>query len=53
MNQLNGDQALAYVRARETLGDGSDLGRIKRQQLFLGAVLRQALSGHLLATRRS
>ncbi len=48
-NQLDGDQALAYVRARETLGDGSDLGRIKRQQLFLGAVLRQAMSGHLLS----
>lgn len=47
-NQLNGDEALAYVRARETLGDGSDLGRIKRQQRFLGAVMRQALSGSLL-----
>jgi LCP family protein required for cell wall assembly len=48
-NSLNGDQALAYVRARETLGDGSDLGRIKRQQLFLGVVMRQALSGSLLS----
>ena len=48
-NPLNGDQALAYVRARETLGDGSDLGRIKRQQRFLGDVLRQALSGSLLS----
>ena len=47
-NPLDGAQALAYVRARETLGDGSDLGRIKRQQLFLGVVLRQALSGTLL-----
>ncbi len=48
-NQLNGTQALAYVRARETLGDGSDLGRIKRQQRFLGAVLREARGGKLLA----
>lgn len=48
-NPLGGAQALAYVRARETLGDGSDLGRIKRQQLFLGAVLRQALSGAMLS----
>ncbi|MGI8760160.1 MAG: LCP family protein [Jatrophihabitantaceae bacterium] len=48
-NHLNGAQALAYVRARETLGDGSDLGRIKRQQMFLGAVLRQALSGTMLS----
>lgn len=48
-NQLGGEQALAYVRARETLGDGSDLGRIKRQQLFLGAVLRQATQGPILS----
>lgn len=48
-NRLDGTQALAYVRARETLGDGSDLGRIKRQQLFLGAVMRQATSGALLS----
>jgi LCP family protein required for cell wall assembly len=47
-NKLGGAQALAYVRARETLGDGSDLGRIKRQQMFLGAVLRQAMHGSLL-----
>ena len=48
-NHLGGVQALAYVRARETLGDGSDLGRIKRQQLFLGAVMRKATSGALLS----
>jgi LCP family protein required for cell wall assembly len=47
-NRLDGSQALAYVRARETLGDGSDLERIKRQQMFLGAVLRQATNGSLL-----
>jgi LCP family protein required for cell wall assembly len=47
-NRLDGTQALAYVRARETLGDGSDLGRIKRQQMFLGAVLRQAMHGSML-----
>ncbi len=48
-NPLNGSEALHYVRARETLGDGSDLGRIKRQQQFLGVVLRQAMSGTLLS----
>ena len=48
-NRLNGLDALHYVRARESFGDGSDLGRIKRQQQFLGAVLRQALSGSLLS----
>jgi LCP family protein required for cell wall assembly len=49
INHLGGAQALAYVRARETLGDGSDLGRIRRQQMFLGAVLRQAMSGSLFS----
>lgn len=37
---LNGDQALQFVRARENLGDGSDLGRIERQQAFMGAMVR-------------
>jgi LCP family protein required for cell wall assembly len=49
INKLDGDQSLAYVRARESIGDGSDLGRIRRQQLFLGAVMRQAMSGNLLS----
>jgi LCP family protein required for cell wall assembly len=41
---VKGDQALAYVRNRHGLGDGSDLGRIKRQQKFLGAVVKKATS---------
>jgi LCP family protein required for cell wall assembly len=49
-NKLNGSQALAYVRARESIGDGSDLGRIKRQQMFMGVVLRQALNGSMLSS---
>jgi len=48
-NRLDGRRALQYVRAREALGDGSDLGRIKRQQQFLGVVLRDAMSGSLLS----
>ena len=43
-SHVGGVQGLAFVRARYTLGDGSDLGRIKRQQQFLGAMLRKALS---------
>ncbi|MEV8635439.1 LCP family protein [Streptosporangium sp. NPDC051023] len=39
---LNGDQALGYMRARYTLGDGSDLERIKRQQRFMRALAKQA-----------
>ncbi len=37
---LTGKQALAVVRARETLGDGSDLGRIQRQHEFLSSMIR-------------
>ncbi len=33
---LDGEQALAYVRARIFVGDGSDLNRLARQQEFLG-----------------
>src|SRR5206468_5710347 len=47
-DHLNGEQALGYVRARYSLGDGSDLGRIKRQQAFLPAVIRRATSTGLL-----
>ncbi|MBX6169745.1 MAG: LCP family protein, partial [Thermobispora bispora] len=45
---LNGEQALGYVRARYTLGDGSDIGRIQRQQMFLASVAKKALSGDML-----
>jgi len=37
---LNGKEALAFVRARESLGDGSDLGRISRQQEFMSSMIR-------------
>jgi hypothetical protein len=45
---LKGEQALAFVRARYGIGDGSDLGRIQRQQRFLGAMVRSATSTKLL-----
>lgn len=37
---ISGEQALAFVRARESLGDGSDLSRIERQQDFIGSMIR-------------
>ena len=46
--RLDGRQALAYVRARHAFGDGSDLGRIKRQQQFMAAMIRKATSTDLL-----
>ncbi|MET8759239.1 LCP family protein [Lentzea sp. NPDC004782] len=46
---LKGDQALQYVRARKVAGDiGGDYDRIKRQQQFLSAMLRQLLSNEVL-----
>lgn len=48
VTRVDGEQALAFVRARETLGDGSDLSRIERQQAFLGSLVREATSRDLL-----
>lgn len=45
---LDGEQALAYVRTRKSVGDGSDLGRIQRQQAFLSSVAQEATSSRLL-----
>ena len=45
---LDGRQALQYVRVRKSVGDGSDLGRIERQQAFVSSVMQQATSTGLL-----
>lgn len=45
---LQGKQALAYVRTRKSVGDGSDLGRIQRQQAFLSSIAQKATSSQLL-----
>lgn len=42
-NELNGEQALGYVRLR-SYGDGSDLSRIRRQQGFMTAMVREVRS---------
>lgn len=42
---LNGEQALGYVRARKSLGNGSDTQRMERQQRFLGALVNK-MSGN-------
>ncbi|MFF3671748.1 LCP family glycopolymer transferase [Microtetraspora malaysiensis] len=39
---LNGEQALGYARLRYALGDGSDLMRIKRQQVLMRAIIKKA-----------
>ncbi|WP_193614366.1 LCP family protein [Nocardioides lijunqiniae] len=47
--QIRGKEALNYVRARYTLGDGSDIGRIQRQQVFVAAMANKVVSGGTLA----
>lgn len=43
-----GEAALGYVRIRKGLGDGSDIQRMKRQQLFISQIVKKATSGALL-----
>jgi LCP family protein required for cell wall assembly len=45
---LDGEQALGYVRARKSLGNGSDTGRMERQQRFLGALVNKVRSNDVL-----
>ncbi|MFF7446133.1 MULTISPECIES: LCP family protein [unclassified Streptomyces] len=45
---LDGEQALGYVRARKSLGDGSDTDRMDRQQRFLAALVNKVQSNHVL-----
>ncbi len=47
--EIRGKEALNYVRARYTLGDGSDIGRIARQQAFIAAMANKVVSGGTLA----
>ena len=46
--KVDGKQALGYVRVRKTVGDGSDISRINRQQAFLSSVVQEATSSSLL-----
>jgi LCP family protein required for cell wall assembly len=46
---VNGAQALAFVRLRENVGEGSDTQRIQRQQYFLAAVMQKLKSTNLLS----
>ncbi|WP_374200291.1 LCP family protein [Arthrobacter sp. M4] len=43
-SQVEGEQALAFLRARHAFADGGDLGRIKAQQGFLSALTRKIKS---------
>jgi LCP family protein required for cell wall assembly len=45
---LAGAQALAFLRSRHGVGDGSDLGRISSQQVYLSSLVRTVKSNNTL-----
>jgi LCP family protein required for cell wall assembly len=48
-HKFSGTQALDYVRERHDLGNGSDIGRMKRQQAFIASMAHTAISANTLA----
>jgi len=47
-SEIQGEQALAFLRTRHSFGNQGDLDRIKVQQQFLGALARKMSSGNTL-----
>jgi LCP family protein required for cell wall assembly len=47
--KLKGYQALNYVRERYVVGNGSDIGRMKRQQAFIASMAHQVVTAGTLA----
>ncbi|PRY66962.1 LytR family transcriptional attenuator [Glaciihabitans tibetensis] len=47
-NVISGQTALAFLRTRHGVGDGSDLSRISSQQVYMSALLRQLQSDETL-----
>ncbi|MGR4883468.1 LCP family protein [Streptomyces sp. LARHCF249] len=45
---LRGEHALGFVRARYSLGNGSDTERMERQQQFLGSLVKKVQSNGVL-----
>ncbi len=48
LNTLQGVDALAFLRARKGIGDGSDLNRISNQQIFLRSLFEKVQSEGVL-----
>ena len=46
--EVTGNQALDYVRVRYQISDNGDIGRMKRQQTFLAAMVNKAVSAGTL-----
>lgn len=49
VHSLSGMQALQFLRVRHGVGDGSDLGRISNQQVFLSSLVRKIRQDGTLA----
>ncbi|GAA0626257.1 hypothetical protein GCM10010394_66180 [Streptomyces crystallinus] len=41
VQDVSGQKALDYVRIRHGIGDGSDIGRIQRQQAFIASLMKK------------
>jgi LCP family protein required for cell wall assembly len=50
---LQGDTALAFLRSRHGVGDGSDLTRISSQQVFLSSLVRTMKSSNTLGNYKT
>ncbi|WP_406514647.1 LCP family protein [Streptomyces sp. NBC_00499] len=48
---VSGQRALDYVRIRHGIGDGSDIGRIQRQQSFVSSLIKKIKSDGFTPTR--
>ena len=48
VTRVLGEDALAFMRVRHNIGDGSDIGRINRQQLFLSSLIQEVTGSGLL-----
>ncbi|MGB8022239.1 MAG: LCP family protein, partial [Candidatus Nanopelagicales bacterium] len=46
--RVKGEDALAFVRVRHNIGDGSDISRINRQQLFLSSLIQEVTDSGML-----
>ncbi|MFC0847497.1 LCP family protein [Streptomyces noboritoensis] len=50
VQEVSGQKALDYVRIRHGIGDGSDIGRIQRQQAFIASLMKKVKSQGLSPT---
>ena len=46
--RVSGEDALSFVRVRHNIGDGSDISRINRQQIFLSSLIQEVTGSGLL-----